>query len=557
MKTNVLQDYIAHGMTALDQMETASRHAGAVSMETLTRLIRKNENTEYGRKYGFREIRSYADYAARVPYSAYEDYEPYIERMLCFGQDNLITADKVVYYAHTSATSGASKMIPCTREALDILFATVFERFFGCYERSCKSGTGSGMPGCPGINLMESRIGYTPLGIAHGAISETLNRAEDTPFYNALPEEIVYPVGEFDRRHLKMLLALRERRLSFLMSTFSPTLYDMIVYVQHHWQSLCDDIEKGQINPDIAVDPKLRKQLEEKLSPDPERAREIREIMREHGKDAFIPLLWPDMKRIAAVGTATFAPFIDRLRPALGEEIRVDYLGYVCSEATVAAPLREEDPAYMLLPFGGFYEFIPVEDGTEAAPLLLDQLEAGKEYELVVTNLSGFYRYRLGDVIRVTGYHNECPMIVFSYRKNQLISMYGEKVTETALRTAVESMAEESETAVIEYSVYADTETDPGHYIVLLESDREILPDAWPYYSEILNRKLCEAHDSYRKKIQQKTMLPLEVKFVQPQTYALFRDLRVMGGASPNQIKPIHVISGDRLRRFFFGLLQT
>ena len=160
-------------------------------------------------------------------------------------------------------------------------------------------------------------------------------------------------------------------------------------------------------------------------------------------------------------------------------------------------------------------------------------------------------------MIRVTGYHNECPMIVFSYRKNQLISMYGEKVTETALRKAVESMAEESETTVLEYSVYADTETDPGHYIVLLESDREIRPDAWLYYSEILNRKLCEVHDSFCKKIQQKTMLPLEVKFVQPQTYALYRDLKVMGGASPNQIKPLHVISGNKLKRFFFGLVQS
>ena len=557
MNTNVLQDYITHGIMALDQMEAASRHAKAVSQETLMHLIRKNENTEYGKKYGFREIRSYTDYAAKVPLSAYEDYEPYIERMLCFGQNNLITADQVVYYAHTSGTSGASKMIPCTKDALDILFTTVFQRFFGCYETSCRGRTGSGMPGCPGINLMESRIGYTPHGIAHGAISETLNHAKDTPSYNALPEEIIYPVGEFDRRHLKMLLALRERHLSFLMSTFSPTIYDMIVYVQHHWQSLCDDIEKGQINPDIAVDPKLRRQLEDKMHPDPERAREIREIMQKHENDAFIPLLWPDMKRIATVGTATFAPFIERLRSALGNETAVDYLGYVCSEATVAAPLREEDPACLLLPFGGFYEFIPVEDGAEEKPLLLDQLEIGKEYELVVTNLSGFYRYRLGDVIRVTGYHNECPMIVFSYRKNQLISMYGEKVTETALRTAVESMAEESETTVLEYSVYADTETDPGHYIVLLESDREIRPDAWPYYSEILNRKLCEVHDSYCKKIQQKTMLPLEVKFVQPQTYALYRDLKVMGGASPNQIKPLHVISGNKLKRFFFGLLQS
>jgi hypothetical protein len=106
--------------------------------------------------------------------------------MLCFGQDNLITADKVVYFAHTSGTSGSSKMIPCTQDALDILFTTVFQRFFGCYQKSCKEG----MPSYPGINLMESRFGYTPYGIAHGAISETLNHEEDTPSYNALPEEI-------------------------------------------------------------------------------------------------------------------------------------------------------------------------------------------------------------------------------------------------------------------------------------------------------------------------------------------------------------------------------
>ncbi len=197
-----------------------------------------------------------------------------------------------------------------------------------------------------------------------------------------------------------------------------------------------------------------------------------------------------------------------------------------------------------------------MEDSGNGRPLLMDELEVGKEYELIVTNLSGFYRYRLGDVICVTGYHNECPMLVFSYRKSQLISMYGEKVTEMTLRTAVEAMAEESETTVLEYSVYADTSSDPGHYVVLLESDREVSSEHWPVYSEILNRKLCQTHDSYCKKIQQKIMLPLEVKFVQSQTYALYRDLKVMGGASPNQIKPLHVIPEGRVKRFFFALLQ-
>ena len=556
MSNHVMQSYITQGIRALERMEQASLQGNAVSQETLMQLIRTNEDTEYGRRFGFREIRSYADFAARVPLTEYEDYEPYIERMFYFGQKNLLTADKTVYYAHTSGTSGASKMIPCSQSALDILFSTVFQRVFGLYDTECRMRGQTGMPACRGINLMESRIGYTPYGVAHGAISEVLNISADTPLYNALPDEIVYPAAEFDRRHVKMLFALRERHLSFLMSTFSPTLYDMIAYLRSSWRLLCDDIETGRICEEVPVDPKLRNLLESRLSLDPERADEIRAIMEKHENGAFVPLLWPEMKLIATVGTATFAPFIDRLRQSLGPEIAVDYLGYVCSEATVAAPLGEGEPACMLLPYSGFYEFLPMEDGAPEKPILMDQLEVGKEYELIVTNLSGFYRYRLGDVIRVTGYHNECPLIIFSYRKNQLISMYGEKVTETALRTAVEATAEESATTILEYSVYADAGTDPGHYIVLLESDREITPEQWSLYSEILNRKLCSVHESYQKKIVQKTMLPLEVKFVQPQTYALYRDLKVMGGASPNQLKPIHVITDGRLKRFFFGLLQ-
>ncbi len=277
-----------------------------------------------------------------------------------------------------------------------------------------------------------------------------------------------------------MLFALRERKLSFMMATFSPTIYDMVTYLRGSWRALCDDLEAGRISTDIAVDPVLRKKLNAMLTPDPERASEIRAIMATHADGAFIPLLWPDMKLIVTIGTASFAPYIEKLRQALGSGITTDQLTYACSEATIGAPLRENESEYMLLPEGGFYEFIPVDDDAPKEPVLMDALEAGKEYEIILTNLSGFYRYRLGDVVRVTGYHNECPMLVFSYRKNQLISMYGEKMTETALRTAVEAVAEESGTTILEFSVYADASTDPGHYTVLMESDEEITPDRWP-----------------------------------------------------------------------------
>ena len=96
MSADIMQTYIDRGTGALDRMEEASRRGNEISMETLMRLIRENEDTEYGKKYGFRQIRSYADYAAKVPFSGYEDYEPYIDRMLNQGQKNLITSDDVV-----------------------------------------------------------------------------------------------------------------------------------------------------------------------------------------------------------------------------------------------------------------------------------------------------------------------------------------------------------------------------------------------------------------------------------------------------------------------------
>lgn len=48
---------------------------------------------------------------------------------------------------------------------------------------------------------------------------------------------------------------------------------------------------------------------------------------------------------------------------------------------------------------------------------LPDEVEIGQRYEVVITQISGLYRYRMGDIIRVIGFEgNKVPFIEFQYR---------------------------------------------------------------------------------------------------------------------------------------------
>ena len=71
---------------------------------------------------------------------------------------------------------------------------------------------------------------------------------------------------------------------------------------------------------------------------------------------------------------------------------------------------------YVLVPRAMFFEFIPIELA-DSEIVFADQVEVGKSYEVIITTVSGLYRYRLGDVVKVVGFYNSTPLIEFLYRQ--------------------------------------------------------------------------------------------------------------------------------------------
>ena len=66
----------------------------------------------------------------------------------------------------------------------------------------------------------------------------------------------------------------------------------------------------------------------------------------------------------------------------------------------------------VLIPDSVFYEFKPKDATGYNSLLTLNQLEIGKSYELIVTNLSGLYRYKTNRFLFVVGRYHDTPTVI-------------------------------------------------------------------------------------------------------------------------------------------------
>ena len=88
--------------------------------KTLMAKIRRNQDSDFGRKHHFADVRSVSDFRANVPVSDYETVRPYIDRCIA-GETTALFGDRtrIHMYALTSGTHSRPKHIPVTTEFLD------------------------------------------------------------------------------------------------------------------------------------------------------------------------------------------------------------------------------------------------------------------------------------------------------------------------------------------------------------------------------------------------------------------------------------------------------
>ncbi|KAL3526843.1 hypothetical protein ACH5RR_011499 [Cinchona calisaya] len=549
---------------ALQFIEEMTRNADSVQEKVLAEILTRNANTEYLQdfKLGGATDRDY--FKSKIPVVGYEDLQPYIQRIANGDRSPILSSHPISEFLTSSGTSGGERKLMPTiqeewmrRQKLYSLLMPVMnlsvpdlDKGKGLYFLFIKAETKT-----------PSGLVARPVLTGYYKSDQFKNRPYDPYLVYTSPDEAILCADSFQSMYTQMLCGLLMREQVLRMgAVFASGLLRAIRFLQLNWKQLAEDIRKGILNPKV-TDPSIRNRMSQILKPNPDLADFIiKECDQGENWDRIITRLWPNTKYLDVIVTGAMAQYIPTLDYYSGG-IPLACTMYASSECYFGLNLKPmckpSEVSYTIMPNMGYFEFLPhdpvnpLQFSRDYPPKLVDlaDVEVGKEYELIITTYAGFCRYRVGDILRVTGFHNSAPQFKFIRRKNVLLSIDSDKTDEAELQKGIDNASEllrEFETSVVEYTSYADTKTIPGHYVIyweLLVKD----PDNSPSH-EVLNKCCLAIEESlnsvYRQgRVADNSIGPLEIRVVKNGTFEELMDYAISRGASINQYKVPRCVS--------------
>jgi len=89
----------------------------ATQEKVFKNLIKRAQNTAFGKAHDFVDITSHINFIEKVPVRDYEQLRPFVDRVVA-GESDILWPGKPLYYAKTSGTTSGAKYIPITKDSM-------------------------------------------------------------------------------------------------------------------------------------------------------------------------------------------------------------------------------------------------------------------------------------------------------------------------------------------------------------------------------------------------------------------------------------------------------
>uniref|UniRef100_A0A1J3I750 4-substituted benzoates-glutamate ligase GH3.12 n=4 Tax=Noccaea caerulescens TaxID=107243 RepID=A0A1J3I750_NOCCA len=533
----------------LKDLEELTLNAKQIQDDMLEEILRVNANTEYLQRF----LHGSSDkklFQKNVPMVSYEDVKPYIERVANGEPSHVISGEPITYFSLSSGTSGGKqKLFPTNNKYFENLgfIQALCSAIISKYIDGIKEGKV--------IKFMNTRpLSTTPSGLhvapaLTGFLKSDCFKNRPSKCYTS-PDEVILCVDDKQSMFCHLLCGLVQRATVVSMAAlFASTLVQAIRFLETHWKELCANIRSGHVS-DWITDLTCRESVSAILGgTNLELADLIEHECSQSSWEGIIIRLWPNIKFIESISTGQMSQYIPVLE-FYSNKLPLISPFYGASEAMFGVnvdPLcNPQDVSYTFIPTMSYFEFVRVDEGNIDDEIVdLVDVKLGCSYEVLVTNHVGLYRYRMGDILEVTGFYNSAPQFRFVRRKNVVVSVHVEATTEEDLLKALSRAAhviESSGLMLMGFTCYSDISTVPGHYVLywelkarkkngIVKLDDKVIVECCYVVEEsldIIYRKLRSKYDSIGA---------LEIRVVEQGTFDSLMEYFISKGASSSQYK--------------------
>jgi hypothetical protein len=521
-----------------------TQNSREVNEKVLFKILKLNCKSEIGIKFNFKDIKSIDSFKKQVPLTEYLYYENYIERM-ANGERKVLISDDVEYFGHTSGTTGKQKLIPATKRSRKIAskyMALLINKY--SYDNFKENWNyGKGLMIADMVMTTYTKAGIPICSATSGGMSG-IKRI--LPYLYTSPIEVMKIKDGEAALYLHLLFALKEVGLLYIGGVFISNILDLFRVLESKHESLVRDIRRGCINKNLNIDESTRCSLNKHLSPNAGRAYQL-EGEFEKGFKGISKRIWPNLLCIVTVTGGNFSIYDEKVN-YYTNSLTIYSPGYAATEAMIGINPYAKKIRYIIIPDTVFYEFILVENGKSNInhTFCLDELKIGKKYEIVITNYAGLYRYRIGDVIKVVDFYNNCPEVEFLYRNNQVLNMAAEKTNEDHLSNTIRNTMRKLNLNLLDYTTIPDNLITPGRYIFYFEFKDNIPNYKIHLLEQTLDTELKKSNLAYDRARNNKRLGRVKVILLKQNTFNFVKKYLFNEGISKNQIKIPRVIINNK-----------
>jgi len=436
----------------LPRIEAMAQHPGEVQQGVFQQLIRKGKYTEWGRLHHYDTIRTVQDFQQRVPVSSYEDLFPYIERVMK-GEQKLLWPSTIHWFSKSSGTTNArSKFIPISQESLDECHFKGGKDMMALYVANrpdTKTFEGKGLS--IGGSLHENP--YSQHGFAGDVSAVVMKNLPSWAQYIRTPPVEVALMSKWEDKIDRMAEITAQENVTSILGV--PT-----------WTLVL-----------------------------------LEKVLALTGKQSILEV-WPNFE-VFIHGAVAFQPYRELFTQSVFPSSQVTYLEtYNASEGFFALQddVNRIGEMLVMLDYGIFYEFVPIEQADQPFPraLTIEEVELGKNYALIISTNGGLWRYRIGDTVRFT---SKYPFrLKVSGRTKHFINAFGEEVIVENAELAITKACEATGATVSDYTagpVYMGNGTNGRHEWIIEFAQK---PSDFDAFCEVLDQTLRQVNSDYDAK---------------------------------------------------------